>query len=361
MAVHDARVAHIGWSPLLVVVLSLGCEAPRSLPAEAYVWNRRWTPAVREAVTQRPQGLQGLRVLLGETGPAAAWVNPDVSALRGVRVVAVLRVGGPLPDDATWSDFVSRAVALRAAGVAVGQVEVDFDAPLEGLGAYVAWLTATRGALPFARSVTALPSWVDSPHLRALSASVDEVVLQVHTVRAPVLFEADAALRDVARWSEATNRPFRVALPAYRARLASGEELAARPTDVARVRQALAAQRLVSGLVFFRLGNADDRQAWSLATLDATLAARPLEARVVARLAPIDDAGGFDVWLDHEGEVDAQAPAAITIDGSLDTLLATTGYHREGSRFFTSHPPWLRRGEQLRLGTVRGKNLHVAR
>lgn len=341
-----------------LTALLAGCSPPSGLPSDAYVWNRRWTGAVRDAVARRPAGVRALRVLVGETGPAPTWVALDVSALGDGPVIPVLRVGGALPDGVTWRAFEERAEALRGAGVEVSQVEVDYDAPSNALGEYAGWLEATRPGLSFARSITALPSWVARPEVRRLSAAVDEVVLQVHTVRAPVLFDADAAVTDARGWAQASGRPFRVALPAYRALLASGEELAASPDEVALAMRALAKVRLVTGFVFFRLGNAEDRQAWSPPTLEAVLARRSLEPHVVVSLVPFD-ATGSDLWLENQGATDAVAPSGLAFGGELDEALATTGYRRDGVRFSASHPLWLRPGERLRIGSVRGRNLQV--
>lgn len=357
-----------GHRLLAVLVLFLcgaGCEAPGRLTADAYVWNRRWTPAVRDALAQRPTALRAIRVLVGEIARVesasrqlADWIDVDAASLLGGPVVAVLRVNGALPDDATWLAFLARTEALRHAGVDVRQVELDYDATQDALPEYLAWLEATCGTSRLARSVTALPAWARSPAALSLARIVDEVVLQVHTIRAPVLFDAEAAVRDAKQWAEASGRPFRVALPTYRARLASGEDLAAVPAEVARSMKALAALPQVTGFVFFRLGNADDRQSWSLATLDAVLTRSSLAAEVRVRLAPIDVAGS-DVWLDNQGSVDALAPAALALGGELDEAIATTGYQHLDGRFVTLHPLWLRPGEHLRVGTIRGRNLHV--
>lgn len=347
------------WLSSVLAAWTLGCDAPRPRPSEAYVWNRRWTPEVRAAITARPASLLGLRVLVMETGAHAAVPALDDGALAGVKVVPVLRVGDALPDEASWRSFLTRAHALEAAGALVTQVEVDFDAPTEALGAYVEWLRATQASLgPWRRSVTALPTWADSPVAPTLSRSVDEVVLQVHTVRAPVLFDAEAALLDAQRWARATGRPFRVALPAYRTQLATGEDLAAAPQEVAQALEALSAQPLVTGFVFFRLGNALDRGAWSLPTLEAVVTRARLDGRVTPRLAPVEGAL-VDVWLDNDGTTDALAPTHLHLDGPLEDLLGTTGYVRHDAELLTTHPLWLTPGEHIRVGSARGENLHV--
>src|SRR5260370_24278865 len=65
-------------------------------------------------------------------------------------------------------------------------------------------------------SITPLPSWLSSPNLDAVFRPVNEVVLQVHMVQSPRagLFNADQA-RQWIRAMARTDKPFRVALPAY--------------------------------------------------------------------------------------------------------------------------------------------------
>jgi hypothetical protein len=345
---------------LALLLLLLACEAPRARPSDAYVWNRSWTPAVREAVAGRPPELQALRVLVMETGAEATTVALDEPALSGVRVIPVLRVGQGLPDERAWTSFLARVRALRALGVAVSQVEVDYDAPTDGLAGYLAWLEATRPSLgALERSITALPTWADAPLAGALSRAVDEVVLQVHTVRAPVLFEPRAAVADAQRWAKVTGRPFRVALPAYRTRLNSGQALAAEPLEVSRAWRTLSGEPLVRGFVFFRLGNAGDRDAWSPQTLHALLAGQPLRASVTARTIPVEGSLS-DVWLENGGAIDALAPQRLSLQGALEDAVATTGYRRSAAAFVTEHPLWLRPGERVRVGSARGVNLRIS-
>jgi len=74
---------------------------------------------VRDALAQRPTALRALRVLVGEitrvesaSRQPADWIDVDAASLLGGPVVAVLRVNGALPDDATWLAFLARTLAL---------------------------------------------------------------------------------------------------------------------------------------------------------------------------------------------------------------------------------------------------------
>ncbi len=345
--------------------LFCGCENTPRLPSDVYVWNRSWSPAVQQSVSDLPRGVTAVRVLLEEVGPTPGEISVDLKALVHARapVIAVLRAGGAMPTEADLQRFNARVTALRTRGLSVAQVELDFDASTDALGAWVERLEQLKE--PGRRlSVTALPTWASSPHAAALANAVDEVVLQVHTVRAPTLFDAEQALADARQWAEATHRPFRVALPAYRASLGDGRQVAAEPAVVAAAMRALEQVPEVSGFVFFRLGNREDRSAWSPATLEAVLRRDPvLDPRVEVHLEAFDKAGR-DVWLQNTGCLDAMAPRRFGVSGAITQSEATTGYQghadAQTAQFTTLQPLWLRPGERIRVGTVRGENLHVS-
>ena len=349
-----------------VCALLCACKQAPRLPSDVYVWNRSWSPAVQQSVGALPRGVTSVRVLLEESGPAPAEIPVDLSALERAHtpVIAVLRAGGAIPTEADLHRLDARVIALRTRGLSVEQVELDFDASTDVLGAWVARLKQLK--TPGRRlSVTALPTWASSPHAAALAATVDEVVLQVHTVRAPTLFSAEQALADARQWADATHRPFWVALPAYRTTLADGRQVSAEPAEVAAAMRALEQVPEVSGFVFFRLGNRDDRGAWSPSTLEAVLQREPVPpSQVEVRLEAFDEAGR-DVWLVNAGRLDARAPHRFGVTGGIAHSEATTGYHGSAdaaaASFSTPHPLWLRPGERIRVGTVRGENLHVSR
>jgi hypothetical protein len=104
-------------------------------------------------------------------------------------------------------------------------------------------------------------------------SEVDEVVLQVHAVRAPTIFEPRAARRDIELFARiAHGTKLRVALPTYR--VALGE---AKPDDVAALLRSLEQRPVagVTGVVWFRLPVAADRMAWSAPTLAAVIRGAP--------------------------------------------------------------------------------------
>jgi len=276
----------------LVAVAAFGCSGRSSTPPpsrqrtelvalshDAYVWQRAWTGSVRAAVANAPAELSGLRVLTLEVSRDGTTTAPAVDTASLVRasrpITAVVRIDGSrLPVDLTLVPVLERIDRWRQAGVAVAGVEIDHDCATAALTDYTAWLTTQRPAgLRF--SITALPTWATAPSatLADLAAAVDEIVLQVHAVRAPTIFDARSARRWVEQFAAAVpSSTIRVALPTYKVALG-----AARPTDVAAFLRSLEHDPVagVTGIVWFRLPVATDRTAWPAPVLAAVIQPRP--------------------------------------------------------------------------------------
>jgi hypothetical protein len=355
---------------LWLLVLGLACArpAPRPLAHEAYVWQRDWSPELSQAVTDAPPELGALRVLARERSgeartPVDIAVDVEALARAGREVVAVMRVEGTAPlEGVSLQEVATLARAWRARGVRVRGVEVDHDCATAALGAYADWLARERPALgDLALSITALPTWSGAPALARLTAVADDVVLQVHAVRAPTLFTAEQARGFVEAWARASSQPFHVALPTYRVRLRDGTRLTAEPHEVARFLTGLRERPVsgVSGVLWFRLGHRGDADAWSPPTLAAVLRGEPLTPRLQPRL--VDVGGGtLDIVLENTGRVDAEAPTRLTLSGNLEVLDGVAGYAARGTSLVARTPPRLRVGERRVIGFVRGTEVALA-
>ncbi|RJS22626.1 DUF3142 domain-containing protein [Corallococcus sp. H22C18031201] len=351
------------------LALGLACsrERPRPLVHDAYVWQREWSSELSEAVREAPAQLSALRVLAREfSGPERVPVDVpvDVEALaRGGReVVAVMRVDGTAPlDGLSLEEVAARARDWRARGVRVGGVEVDHDCATASLGAYADWLERERATLEGLRlSITALPTWASSPHVARLVSLPDEVVLQVHAVRAPTLFTPEQARAFAESWAKATHHPFRLALPTYRARLRDGTRLGVEPRDVGRFLTALREDPVegVEGIVWFRLGSRGDLDAWSPATLAAVLTGGALEPRLASQLVDAGH-GTRDIVIENTGLVDADAPSRLSLSGNIEVLEGVAGYATQGTSLVARTPPRLRVGERRIVGFVRGTEVSL--
>jgi hypothetical protein len=357
------------WACVLLLVLGLACSrgTPAPLTHEAYVWQRDWSPELSDALTRVPAEFGALRVLARErSGPRRTPVDVavDVEALvrSGREVVAVLRVDGTAPlDGISLEEVAAHARAWKARGVRVRGIEVDHDCATSALAGYSDWLERERALVPDLKlSITALPTWAASPDVERLASIPDDVVLQVHAVRAPTLFTPEEARGFVESWSEATGRAFRVALPTYRVRLRDGTRLSAEPRDVSRFVALLRERpvRGVTGVIWFRLGHRGDPDAWSLSTLEAVVRGEPLTPSLTPRL--VDMGGGTrDIVIENTGRVDADAPMRLTLSGNLEVLDGVGGYAPHGTSLVARTPPRLRSGERRVVGFVRGTEVSL--
>src|SRR4051812_18329086 len=78
--------------------LSGSAVPPASLAHEAYIWQRVWTPQVRNAIASTPKIVSGWRVLIAQTDARGRThvFNSDGNWRRGRPAVAVIRIDGQL-------------------------------------------------------------------------------------------------------------------------------------------------------------------------------------------------------------------------------------------------------------------------
>lgn len=348
------------------------------LTHEVYVWQRAWTSAVRAAVTETPPELTGLRVLALEVEPARAaaagatelpartvWpdIDPHALARSGRPVTAVVRVNGSRSiADLSLTRLWTRIGAWQAAGARVIGVEIDHDCATAGLAEYADWLGRWQAPAGLRRSITALPTWADAPALAQVAAAVDELVVQVHAVRAPEIF----ASRSARAWLEmfaasVGDRPLRVAVPTYSARV-TGKLVSADAADVAGFVRSLERAPIaqVRGVVWFRLPVAGDRTTWSTATLRAVIADEPLtasiEAVLVERAPEI-----FDIALVNRGTSPGPWPD-IHLQGEIQAVDLLHGYRPTGSRpgQYSAPSQTIEANATTVIGWARGRNIAVA-
>ncbi len=380
-----------------VAVLLGACGRAPPLDQQAYVWQRQSTPALAAAVTEVGPHLAGLRVLVAER-IESGWVEPDTLAALPTNSVATLVLRWDARRDrfaaAVAAPPLARALARAgAAGAAIRGVEVDYDCGSARLADYARELVALRATLPPATrlSITALPAWLDSADLDTLLATVDENVLQVHSVdaRAAALVDPAAARRWAEAWSRHAAGPWRIALPVYGARVWRDAEGAVRAveseSELPRVDGSAREWRIdtrllaalvgglrarppakLAGIVWFRLPTRDDRRAVSVDGFVALLDGRPLAAdwRVDLR-AVAGSSGGYDLVLENHGNLDAAPPASLRFDGQCSSGDAAAGVTLErdpaGGRFrIVGADGWLRAGQRMPLGWLHCASAPIA-
>jgi hypothetical protein len=383
---------------VLLVVLA-GCAlqgaapAPTvALPHDAYVWQRRWTPAVEEAVSQSAAHVRRWRVLGAEMsgGGELVAVQADRRALGRMPVVLVVRINDQIP---RWDHerAVTETVALverwRDGGATLAGLEIDHDCGTARLGDYADFLARVRRAVSpdLELSITALPAWLASSRLDAVLAQVDETVLQVHAVVNPRqgLFDRAQAAAWVRRWGRVSPTPFRVALPTYGSRvtwdragrvtavesempryanLAPGRELVVRPLEVARFIDEVRRSSVpnLAGFAWFRVPTAGDRRAWTLATWHAVMAGHAIPPVMRAATTRGEVPGLFDVHIVNEGPIDDVVPRRVWVDDDARCEAAdgvapyTAARGADGVITFSLQAPLLlAAGERRPVGWVR--------
>jgi len=326
----------------LFALLTLACQpaerAAGPLPQEAYVWQRAWTPAVREAVGQASD-FAGLTVLAAEIdlsrSPLRAFrVGIDWQTLReaGRPVGLALRIGrfqgwgggtGRFEDE---PETVRRLAELagelveqaRSHGVALREIQIDYDCPESKLSDYPVLVEAVRrGVAPAPVTITALPTWLRQQRaFRNLSRKADGVVLQVHSPGSAELVDPGEALRAVEEAAKA-GQPFRVALPTYST---------ADPDAMAELVRRWTSDRPpeLAGLVWYRLPVASDTRNWARTTLKAVIAGRAPRREIRAALRHPSPAL-VEIDLLNTGEAEIPLPSPVDLRWDSDTLLAADG------------------------------------
>ncbi len=428
------------------------CRHPHAsgpLRQEAYVWQRSWNPSVQAAVRQA-DGISGFVVLaaevdlrqgaprvaripldpsLGSPGieipgyplsplPGAqsrmgrSSVARDFNPGRGGAALAPRRDSGkPVGAALRVTTFPSRfadepgivrllatltrdvAVEARAKGIALSEIQLDYDCPESKLDDY-RWLLSRlrQAAAPVPLTFTALPSWMGQRRaFGKLIAAADGTVLQVHSLTAPAgPGEAIALLKlgEAREWVETAarfGRPFRVALPTYGylaafdskgklLGLSAEGPLLSWPEGIdvrtARSDPAVLAKLVrewtrsrpaeMTGILWYRLPVEGDRLNWSWPALRAVMAGKTPrgEVRAVVRHP---EPGLAEIDLIGEGDGEAAAPSSVRIGWRDGTLLAADGLagyearapQRSELRLERPRPGRLRPGERRTIAWLR--------
>ena len=321
-----------------LLFLLLACATPSTttpLTHEAFVWQRVWTPPVREAVANHT--LDGLVPLVGEvqwSDDRPHWTGTD--APPGQREVALRVAVPPAHVPLTALDPMIARVRRDHPDAAL---QLDLDLPTRRLDEYARWLSIHDDII-----VTALPTWLDSRDFRALTRAAAGFVLQVHWVdpadpHGPLL-RPDAV--ETVNRAAAYGRPFRVALPTYGHRVwMAGDRLirldsedgepipGARPhvvlADPVAVDAVLDHWRhrhpeALTGVVWFRLPTDQDNLSWPTTTLEAVRSDQVAEPELRIER---QGSAGETVCLHNEGNA-PWLPTPIPTAGSMYS------YGREG-------------------------------
>ena len=344
------------------------------LQETAYVWQHQWSPAVRDAVAMAD--FDGLAVLVAEvTWDGRAPVRVQTGTLPPHSTL-VLRVAPPPRDPvAVLSPLIADLTQKHPQAAAI---QLDLDLPTARLSEYTDWLRRLRAHTELPIEITALPTWLSSADLPALSAAADRLTFQVHWLNPDEpdhLLDRDALthLHAAAR----LGRPFSVALPAYGYQVALDGEGAlvgiaaeqgnlqvpeggsvavvmADPVAVAEVMAAIQADRpdhLVS-VSWFRLPVAGDQRVWPTQTLAAVRQGRePVQSMT---LTQANDAGAWTLTVNNTGEA-TLPPPVVAVEGTMLTGDGVGGWRWQpgAGRMVPEHAEAIPPGASVVVGWVR--------
>lgn len=323
---------------------------------------------MREAVGQA-SGISGFVVLAAEVdlrrgSPRVTRVPLDES-LKGKPVGAALRVTtfpsrfADEPGIVRLLQGLTRDVAAeaRAKGIALSEIQIDYDCPESKLDDYRGLLPALRkAAVPIPVTLTALPIWMRQRRAFAkLIAAADGYVLQVHSLTPPASPRGEISLlkpeeaRDWIAEAARFGRPFRVALPTYSylaafdpngklLGLSAEGPLLSWPEGIA-VRAARSDPAILAGLVrdwtrdrprelagilWYRLPVAGDRLNWTLPALRAVMAGRTPRGEIRAAVRE-PEPGLVEIDLVNAGDGEAAPPSRVRVRWKGETFLAADG------------------------------------
>ncbi len=353
------------------IFLAPALMAGEPLPHQVYVWPRAWTLPVREAVVEHATNFSETAVLLAEVAwknkiPEVVRVAVDFPALAKTHcpVGLVLRVGpfaGALAENKMAVNFLAGLAASLVAEAQTNQVgpvelQIDFDCAESKLEDYRLWLAAIQKRLaPLPVTITALPSWLNSPAFTRLAAASTNYILQVHSLTKPTGIKSPFTLCDPIAAKRAVTRagemgvPFRVALPTYtyivafnaagkfiglsaeapRANWPAGTQLRAMSADP------LALSSLVQtwntnrpaalrGVIWYRLPVAVDNLNWRWPTLGAIISGREPREKFQAVARRVEP-GLVEISLENTGELDISSRLAVAVRWTEARLVAGDG------------------------------------
>jgi hypothetical protein len=329
-------------------------------PSDAFIWQRHWTPALRNAVSASGDFLKHWHVLAAEISRAGQLVpiHPDWPELTAGwhAAVPVIRIEGVVDGQPELPGRIAALAATWPQAVR-SAIEIDYDCPTARLPAYAAFLAALRHALPAKTQIlaTALPTWLASPDFSAVAGQADRLVLQVHAIDDPRLglFSAARARRWVATIAQRSRRPFLIALPAYGAREAvtadhallavsgeapgsdgaAGAEMTADPAEIAAFIAWLRQDPpdFLQGLVWFRLPTTQDRRAWSLQTLRRVAMGETPRPRIALRLQSGRADGVTDLLVVNDSDADGVLPETVQLPAGCKIADGVGQYRRDGA------------------------------
>lgn len=368
------------------------------LPNAFYIWQRDWTDEVSQAAGRAADSACAFLVLAAEMKGGEGGIRPamrlhpswDTLAKLQKPAVPVIRFDGKtaanlLPSRAgetvrRCGELIRGIVGDAAAGnLRVSEIQLDYDCPTSKLEDYRSFLQALKTECPEpAFSITALPSWMESPAFAGLIRETTAYVLQVHsldrpkTVTDPIILCNVQKIPGYLRRADQLGHPYYLALPTYgydvffddkgcfqglSAELESVvskpgttvKRVMADPEEMAGVIRWLRRDLSVycRGVAWFRLTVDSDRLNWSWPALAAVMDGRnPRVAFVAETRSPQPNL--YEIWVRNTGEQNVAGKIRFSISSIAGNVVAydVLGDFLEGEQAGKFTGPAPRSGEE---------------
>ena len=347
---------------LIIPLIFLSLLACQKIPIttfehDAYIWQRKWTPALLDAMHQSSPYIKKWRILVAEITPSGKMqtfpINLLALALAKKNIVLVIRINGQLTSwnpKQTIHDIAALIKTLALIKPQIKGIEIDHDCATSKLQGYISFLKNIRALDEInhkALSITVLPSWLKSPFLTPLLSLTDEAVLQVHSVSDPK--KGLINTQNVKKWLRAFDQispvPFSVALPTYSSVIAwnqkgkiigiesevrrsfsrkNSKTIIADPelifeliTDLKKIHY-----QHLKGISWFRLPTKNDRRAWSVTTWISLLKGKKTPSQLEGIIINGYSNKTYDIHVVNTGDIDTILPQTVIVSSTTDHCYA---------------------------------------
>jgi len=333
---------------LIVFILS-ACNIAEAYENSVYIWQRSWRPEIQSSI-KAVESSDQFKVLAGDLKVenkriVFSRVAVNWAYLSGKKVVADIRMRTDLSkffkakDQMQAAQYLAKNVSeiiseAKKSGADIKGIELDYDCPTSKLADFERFLSSFRQEMKdLTLSITALPTWMDSPDFRSLISCVDHYVLQIHSFELPKNKNAPQYIFPKDRASEYFDRavslakPFYVSLPTYGYEVAFSKDdefiglraeggvqyfadgikkkmAFANPKDIVDFLHRIDSSKAESflGVCWFRLPVASDRFNWGIKTFQRVLKKEVPQGHLSVEVVK-KDGGVKEVFLVNDGEL----------------------------------------------------------
>lgn len=346
-----------------------------------YIWKQLWTPELLQAIDKWRPKSQGFHILAASYSQKhkIKRIELDWQSLEKLEnLTFVIRINGTkLPKVQSVLSEI-KALEMQNSAVKISRLEIDFDAPTSQLKSYAQWLSELKKQSQLELGITAIPTWLESKHLKSVLNYLDYYVLQVHSVLSPEkgLFDPNLAVKWVKKYSDLSDTDFYVALPNYwyqaglnedndtqylkaeqRGLLSSQryKDVFANPKFIAQSMKKIEQQQLsqMLGWIWFRLPTSNDKRIFADSTIGYLINKEidwDKQYVSLSRKPVSKTSANYDFWVSNTTEVDLivqdqwDIPPDCVFQHTIDGVISSD------DKIYFEHSQIFKPGQKKRIG-----------